>query len=149
MASTEPRISNDQLSIILGAVQALPVVEPQGLTKAEAIENMRPALEDALKNRGYTHEQLADVLTRQGIKITGNTLREYLRKKPALTYQDVFGLAEKYQSFESPAPTLASIKRLFPRLAGLSSKQIAECLTKAGYEVTTANVSAVIRRKGA
>lgn len=149
MARTEPRISNDQLSVILGAVQALPAIEPQGLSRAEAIESMRPALEDALKNRGYTHEQLADVLTRQGIKITGNTLREYLRQKPALTYQDVLGLINKRATLDNFGATVADIKRIFPRLAGLSSKQIAEGLTKAGYQVTTANVSAVIRRKGA
>ncbi|MBC7906385.1 MAG: hypothetical protein H7Y60_06510 [Rhodospirillaceae bacterium] len=139
-------ITNDLVAASLGALQALPVVEPQGLTKAEAVQSMRPALEDALANRGYTHDQLAEVLTKQGLKISGATLREYLRAKPALTYAAVLALADKYQTFDTGRPNMAGIKKILPKLAGLSTKRIADAMKAAGYPVTTANVSALIKR---
>lgn len=147
MPRIEPLITIDKLNAILGAVTSLPARQPQGLTKIEAIQSIRPELEDALANRGYTHDQLAEVLTAQGIKISGATLREYLRAKPVLTYQALLGLAEKYQTLDSMGPTMAIIKKALPKLAGVSTKRIAEALTAAGYPVSTANVSALIRRK--
>lgn len=148
MAKQPTIIPNDQLATIFDVVQALPVIEPQGMTKAEAIQSMRPALEDALSNRGYTYDMLADVLTRQGIKISGATLREYLRQKPTVTYQALLGMLERLQTFDVGVPSMAALKALLPKLSGLTAKQIAESLKGAGYAITTANVSALIRQHG-
>lgn len=138
-------ISTDKLSAILGAVKALPAVQPQGLTKAEAIKSMRAELDDALANRGYTHCQLAEVLTAQGIKITGATLREYLREKPTVTYRGLVGLIDKHRLINSDAVTVADVKKVLPKLAGLSAKRIAEALATASYNVTAAQVAALIK----
>lgn len=50
------------------------------LTKKEAVLALKPAI-DELRNRGYSVEQVANLLTEKGMAITFGSLRQYLADK--------------------------------------------------------------------
>jgi hypothetical protein len=77
--------TNEQLQQLSEWLQALPNVEKSRPlnSRMEVVRRLQPDIQSALK-RGYTHEQIADGLSGQGVRISAGTLRNYLqRAKPA------------------------------------------------------------------
>ena len=71
-------INEDQFKLILEKVEArIPPKPKQGMTLREAISKFKPTITKALK-RGYTYEEVAAILTEEGISIKGATLKQYL-----------------------------------------------------------------------
>lgn len=71
-------INEEQFKSILEKVEArLPPKPKQGMTLREAIAKFKPTITKALK-RGYTYEEVAAILTEEGISIKAATLKQYL-----------------------------------------------------------------------
>lgn len=71
-------INEEQFKSILEKVEARIQPKPkQGMTLREAISKFKPTITKALK-RGYTYEEVAAILTEEGISIKGATLKQYL-----------------------------------------------------------------------
>lgn len=71
-------INEEQFKSILEKVEARILPKPkQGMTLREAISKFKPTITKALK-RGYTYEEVAFILTEEGISIKGATLKQYL-----------------------------------------------------------------------
>ena len=71
-------INEDQFKLILEKVEARIGPKPkQGMTLREAISKFKPTITKALR-RGYTYEEVAAILTEEGISIKGATLKQYL-----------------------------------------------------------------------
>lgn len=84
-------IDESKLKSLLEKVEARTPTKPkQGMTLREVIMKSKPMINKALK-RGYTYEEIAAILTDEGISIKGATLKQYLtetkskRSKPAAT----------------------------------------------------------------
>jgi predicted transcriptional regulator len=68
----------------IAAVEDLPIKPKAELSAAEVIEMGRDQIVEALKEKNYTYEEVAEMLSKQGVEITASSLRYYLtRKKPA------------------------------------------------------------------
>ena len=71
-------IDESQFKSILEKVDARIQPKPkQGMTLKEAISKFKPTITKALR-RGYTYEEVAFILTEEGISIKGATLKQYL-----------------------------------------------------------------------
>jgi hypothetical protein len=71
-------IDEDKLKSILLKVEARTPPKPkQGMTLREVIMKSKAMINKALK-RGYTYEEIAAILTEEGISIKGATLKQYL-----------------------------------------------------------------------
>lgn len=71
-------IDEDKLKSILSKVEARTPPKPkQGMTLREVIMKSKAMINKALK-RGYTYEEIAAILTEEGISIKGATLKQYL-----------------------------------------------------------------------
>lgn len=71
-------IDEQQFKSILEKVEARIQPKPkQGMTLREAISKFKPTITKALR-RGYTYEEVAFILTEEGISIKGATLKQYL-----------------------------------------------------------------------
>lgn len=71
-------IDEDKLKSILSKVEARTPPKPkQGMTLREVIMKSKTMINKALK-RGYTYEEIAAILTSEGISIKGATLKQYL-----------------------------------------------------------------------
>lgn len=71
-------IDEDKLRAILEKVEARTPPKPKsGMTLREAIQKSKPMINKALK-RGYTYEEIAAILTEEGISIKALTLKQYL-----------------------------------------------------------------------
>jgi len=71
-------IDEDKLKSILSKVEARTPTKPkQGMTLREVIMKSKAMINKALK-RGYTYEEIATILTEEGINIKGATLKQYL-----------------------------------------------------------------------
>jgi hypothetical protein len=71
-------IDEDKLKSILSKVEARTPTKPkQGMTLREVIIKSKATINKALK-RGYTYEEIAAILTSEGISIKGATLKQYL-----------------------------------------------------------------------
>jgi hypothetical protein len=83
-------INDEQFKSILEKVEARIQPKPkQGMTLREAISKFKPTITKALK-RGYTYEEVAAILTEEGISIKAATLKQYLaeskgKKRPSET----------------------------------------------------------------
>jgi hypothetical protein len=83
-------INEEQFKSILEKVEGrLPPKPKQGMTLREAISKFKPTITKALR-RGYTYEEVAAILTEEGISIKGATLKQYLaeskgKKRPSVT----------------------------------------------------------------
>jgi len=60
-------------------LKGLPVKEPEELALREAIHEMLPEIEGVLA-RGYSFDEVAGILSQNGIQIKGATLKQYLRE---------------------------------------------------------------------
>jgi len=71
-------IDESKLKSLLEKVEArIPPKPKQGMTLKEVIMKSRAMINLALK-RGYTYEEIAAILTEEGISIKGATLKQYL-----------------------------------------------------------------------
>ena len=71
-------IDESQFKSILEKVEARIQPKPkQGMTLREAISKFKPTITKALR-RGYSYEEIAAILTEEGISIKGATLKQYL-----------------------------------------------------------------------
>ena len=71
-------IDESKLKLLLEKVEArIPPKHKQGMTLKEVIMKSRAMINLALK-RGYTYEEIAAILTEEGISIKGATLKQYL-----------------------------------------------------------------------
>ncbi len=82
-------IDEEKLKSLLEKVEArIPPKPKQGMTLREVIMKSKVMINLALK-RGYTYDEIAAILTEEGISIKGATLKQYLteskskRSKPA------------------------------------------------------------------
>ena len=60
----------------LGSAPDLPA-DKRVLSKKDAVGELRPAIE-SLRARGYNYEQIADLLTKNGLEISFGSLRQYM-----------------------------------------------------------------------
>ncbi len=82
-------IDDDKLKSILEKVEArLPTKPKSGMTLREIILKSKSMINKALK-RGYTYDEIAAILSEEGISVKGTTLKQYLadstksqRRKP-------------------------------------------------------------------
>lgn len=77
------KVSKAKVKAAISSLKKLPAKEKQFFGLREAIYEMRKELEALLK-RGYTYEEVANILSDHEIKIKGVTLKQYLnsfRKK--------------------------------------------------------------------
>ncbi|PSB26922.1 hypothetical protein C7B70_23210 [Chlorogloea sp. CCALA 695] len=101
-------INEDQFKSILEKVEARIQPKPkQGMTLREAISKFKPTITKALK-RGYTYEEVAAILTEEGISIKGATLKQYLadsktKKRPNETAPVSPGKSSTQKTEESAA----------------------------------------------
>ncbi len=99
-------INDEQFKSILEKVEARIQPKPkQGMTLREAISKFKPTITKALK-RGYTYEEVAAILTEEGISIKGATLKQYLadskgKKRPSETAPATPGKSSTHQAEES------------------------------------------------
>lgn len=100
-------INDEQFKSILEKVEARIQPKPkQGMTLREAISKFKPTITKALK-RGYTYEEVAAILTEEGISIKAATLKQYLaeskgKKRPNET-APATGAKSSTQQAESSA----------------------------------------------
>lgn len=101
-------INEEQFKSILEKVEArLPPKPKQGMTLREAISKFKPTITKALR-RGYSYEEVAAILTEEGISIKGATLKQYLaesksKKRPSVTAPVSPGKSSTHQAEESAA----------------------------------------------
>ena len=82
-------IDSDQLKSILEKVESrLPTKPKSGMTLREIILKSKAMINKVLK-RGYTYDEIAAILSEEGISVKGTTLKQYLadstksqRRKP-------------------------------------------------------------------
>ena len=82
-------IDDNQLKSILEKVESrLPTKPKEGMTLREIILKSKAMINKALK-RGYTYDEIAAILSEEGISVKGTTLKQYLadstksqRRKP-------------------------------------------------------------------
>lgn len=71
-------IDDDKLKSILSKVEArLPTKPKSGMTLREIILKSKAMINKALK-RGYTYDEIAAILSEEGISVKGTTLKQYL-----------------------------------------------------------------------
>ena len=71
-------IDDNKLKSILDKVESRTPLKPkEGMTLREVIIKSKVMINKALK-RGYTYEEIADILTEEGISIKAATLKQYL-----------------------------------------------------------------------
>jgi hypothetical protein len=71
-------LNSDKLKGILERVEKkLPPKPQEGLSLKQVILKSRPMINRALK-RGYSHDEVAAILTEEGVPVKGATLRQYL-----------------------------------------------------------------------
>lgn len=105
-------INEEQFKSILEKVEArLPPKPKQGMTLREAISKFKPTITKALK-RGYTYEEVAAILTEEGISIKGATLKQYLAESKG----------KKRSSETAPATGAKSSNPMAEESAALDSK---------------------------
>jgi hypothetical protein len=76
-------VTQASLSAAKSALEAVPVKETQSLNLLQTIAQLQPSIEGAL-SKGYSHTEVAEMLGKQGIEISGSTLKRYLSvSKPA------------------------------------------------------------------
>lgn len=102
-------IDESKLKSLLEKVEArIPPKPKQGMTLKEVIMKSRAMINLALK-RGYTYEEIAAILTSEGISIKGATLKQYL--------------TESKSKRSKTAPQSKPIKESTTTTVELSSKQ--------------------------
>jgi hypothetical protein len=110
-------IDEEKLKSLLEKVEArIPPKPKQGMTLREVIMKSRAMINLALK-RGYTYEEIAAILTSEGINIKGATLKQYL--------------TESKSKRSKTAPQSKPVVEPITTTAELSSKQDIEPDTKA------------------
>jgi len=72
-------LTADDLEILRRELSELPTTRPRTVTKQRAIAELAPELA-AAQRRGYTVEDLAQLLADRGLSMTPGTLRGYLRR---------------------------------------------------------------------
>ena len=71
-------IDDDNLKSILEKVESrLPIKPKSGMTLREIILKSKAMINKALK-RGYTYDEIAAILSEEGISVKGTTLKQYL-----------------------------------------------------------------------
>lgn len=73
--------TEEKVAEIAKKLEALPAVQPppRKLNKQEVVTSLRKEIE-ALRERGYTLEHIAEVLRGEGLDIGGTTLKSYLTR---------------------------------------------------------------------
>jgi hypothetical protein len=72
-------LTADDLEVLRRELSELPTTRPRTVTKQRAIAELAPELA-AAQRRGYTVEDLAQLLADRGLAMTPGTLRGYLRR---------------------------------------------------------------------
>ena len=81
--SPRAKHSKEKLANISNKLDALPEVETsETLSNYQSIEHLRKSIKAAMK-KGYTLEQIVEVLKEDGIDLKAQTLRNYLTKSGA------------------------------------------------------------------
>ena len=70
----------DAVAVLKGALEALPERERRKVSTREAIEEMAETISASLA-KGYTQQEIAQLLTDRGMRVAPNTLRAYLRNR--------------------------------------------------------------------
>jgi hypothetical protein len=77
-SSSTTGVNSTAVEQVRTALEALPEKPKVELSLREAVEQMQESLKAALE-RGYRYEELAKLLSEQGIHVSALTLRQYLR----------------------------------------------------------------------
>ncbi|MDZ4879178.1 MAG: hypothetical protein CLLPBCKN_008616 [Chroococcidiopsis cubana SAG 39.79] len=106
-------IDEDKLKSILSKVEARTPPKPkQGMTLREVIMKSKATINKALK-RGYTYEEIAAILTSEGISIKGATLKQYLTE------------SKSKRSKTTPAPTAVESTTTTEKLTSQPESELA------------------------
>lgn len=111
--------TQEKVAEIAKKLEALPTVQPppRKLTKQEVVTSLRKEIE-ALRERGYTLEHIAEVLRGEGLDIGSTTLKSYLTRAK--------GKAK-------PKARPASNKPAVVKKKEAASKQAAEAVKPSGF----------------
>jgi hypothetical protein len=97
----------------LAAAPDLPV-EKRLLTKKDVVAELRPAIE-SLKARGYNYEQIAELLTNSGLKISFGSLRQYMAERQGGRKKRTKATTADAQVTTSAKPTKSSATSALPK----------------------------------
>ncbi len=147
-------INEQQFKSILEKVEArLPPKPKQGMTLREAISKFKPTITKALK-RGYTYEEVAAILTEEGISIKAATLKQYLAESKAKKRPNETALTNLDKSSTPPAEESAASDIKPDNESETDSRQEAQTDIKSEVKSdkkqdtkTTAKPKAVVRGK--
>lgn len=78
MARTPTRYALSTVAEIAESLRALPPAEPDTITRREAVERLKPVIVE-MRKKGYSLEQVAELLKARGLETTASTLKADLR----------------------------------------------------------------------
>lgn len=110
MPKTDKRITVESVEKLAAKLRDLPALDPgkQTVTKQEAVKRLSKEIRELLQ-RGYTLEQIAEMMSKEGIAIALPSLRSYLqRAAPARKERKKAQPEEKHVT---PAPVVAPEQR--------------------------------------
>jgi len=102
------RYTTEQIEQIAEKLRALPAVEKprKQMSKQEAIKALSKEI-IALQKRGYTLEQVAEILRSEGVEITTATLRNYMQRAKDKTTGKIRRKDKRNtQTHPAPPPTV-------------------------------------------
>ncbi len=128
-------LNPDKLKDILERVEKkLPPKPQEGLSLKQVILKSRPMINRALK-RGYSYDEVAAILTEEGVPVKGATLRQYLTEsKPKKSK----GVSEQPMILETEVPSV-EIPAVATKGASVASKSKAKSVVKGSFSDIPSN----------
>jgi hypothetical protein len=128
-------LNSDKLKGILERVEKkLPPKPQEGLSLKQVILKSRPMINRALK-RGYSYDEVAAILTEEGVPVKGATLRQYLTEsKPKKSK----GVSEQPVILETEIPP-AEIPVVATKGFSVASKSKAKSVVKGSFSDIPSN----------
>jgi hypothetical protein len=128
-------LNSDKLKGILERIEKkLPPKPQEGLTLKQVIFKSRPMINRALK-RGYSYDEVAAILTEEGIPVKGATLRQYLTEsKPKKSK----GVSKQLVILEAEIPP-AERPAIATKGSSVASKSKAKSVVKGSFSDIPSN----------
>lgn len=109
--SPRAKHSKEKLASISNKLDALPEVETsETLSNYQSIEHLRKPIKAAMK-KGYTLEQIVEVLKEDGIDLKAQTLRNYLTKSGSKNKKTASGASGRSKT-TSVTPTSSKVEQV-------------------------------------
>lgn len=99
MARRAARYAISMVDEIAASLRQLPPVQPETITRKEAVERMKATIMD-MRSKGYSLEQVAALMRERGFAATPSTLKSDLRATRSRKRE----LGKRLRSNASPSP---------------------------------------------